>query len=86
MPCPCSFCRHITYNSITEELQYDGKKITKDFWNGSRREHNLFAMNNLMEMINRAIREKQIELVREKIKDSEISNLKTLIPQHYESD
>jgi len=37
-------------------------------------------------MINEAINEKQIELVREKIKDSEISNLKTLIPQRYESD
>jgi len=43
-------------------------------------------MNSLMKMINRAIKEKEIELVRQKIKDSEISNLKTLIPQHYESD
>lgn len=86
MPCPCSVCRNITYDSVKKELQYNGKKITLEEWSDHRREHNLFAMNDLMEMINRAIKEKQIEFVRQKIKDSEISNLKTLIPQHYESD
>lgn len=86
MPCPCSVCRNITYDRVKKELQYNGKKITLEEWSDHRREHNLFAMNDLMEMINRAIKEKQIEFVRQKIKDSEISNLKTLIPQHYESD
>ena len=85
-PCPCHVCRSIVYDSVKKELQYNGKKLTKEEWNNYRREHNLFVMNNLMKMINRAIEEKQIELVRQKIRDSEISNLKTLIPQHYESD
>jgi queuine/archaeosine tRNA-ribosyltransferase len=71
---------------LLRELLCNGEKITKEEWNDNRREHNLPAMNNLMDMISRAINEKQIELVRQKIKDSEISNLKTLIPQHYETD
>jgi hypothetical protein len=86
LPCPCHICRNIAYDSARKELQYDGKKLKPEEWNSYRREHNLFVMNNLMKMINRAINEKQIELVRQKIKNSEISNLKTLIPQHYESD
>lgn len=86
LPCPCTVCRNITYDSVKNELQYNGKKITKEEWNSYRREHNLFVMNSLMKIINRAIKEKQIELVRHKIKDTEIGNLKTLIPQHYESD
>ena len=72
--------------TMWKELKYNGKKISVEEWSSLRREHNLFVMNDLMEMINRAIKEKQIEFVRQKIKDSEISNLKTLIPQHYESD
>jgi len=86
LPCPCHICRSITYDTVKKELQCNRKKLTKEEWNSYRREHNLFVMNSLMKMINRAIREKQIELVRQKIRDSEISNLKTLIPQHYESD
>lgn len=86
LPCPCYICRSIAYDSVKKELQHNRKKLTKEEWNSYRREHNLFVMNSLMKMINRAIKEKQIELVRQKIKDSEISNLKTLIPQHYESD
>jgi hypothetical protein len=86
LPCPCHICRSITYDKLKNELQYNGKKLAQEEWNEYRREHNLFAMNSLMKMINRAITEKHIELVRQKIKNSEISNLKTLIPQHYESD
>ncbi len=86
LPCPCHICTSITYDKEKDEIQYGEKKITPDEWNDYRREHNLFVMNGLMKIINRAIKEKQIELVRQKLKDSEISNLKTLIPQHYESD
>jgi hypothetical protein len=86
LPCPCSFCRDVTYEATKKEIQYNGKKITVDGWNDHRREHNLFVMNDLMKMISRAIDEKQIEFVRQRIKDSEISNLKTLIPQHYRPD
>lgn len=86
LPCPCSVCRSITYDSVKRALRYNGNKITPEEWNRRRREHNLFVMNNLMKIISRAIKEKQIELVRQRIKDSEISNLKKLIPQHYESD
>ena len=86
LPCPCHICRSITYDSVKKELQYNRKKLTKEEWNSYRREHNLYVMNSLMKMISRAIEEKQIELVRQRIKESEISNLKTLIPRHYESD
>jgi hypothetical protein len=87
LPCPCHVCRRISYDKEDSELKYDDKKITPEEWNNYRREHNLFSMNSLMKIINRAIREKQIELVRERIKNStELSTLKTLIPQHYESD
>jgi hypothetical protein len=87
LPCPCNVCTRISYDYEDNELKYDGGKIAPEEWNNYRREHNLFAMNSLMKIINRAIREKQIELVRERIKNStELSNLKTLIPQHYESD
>jgi hypothetical protein len=87
LPCPCDVCRRITYDEKDHELKCDDKKIMKEEWSSYRREHNLFAMNSLMKLINRAIQEKQIELVRERIKNStELSNLKTLIPQHYESD
>ena len=86
LPCPCNICRNITYDGGKSELQYNGKKIKKEEWASYRREHNLFVMNGLMKIINRAIKEKQIEFVRMKIRDSEISTLKTLIPQHYESD
>lgn len=86
LPCPCNFCRNITYDSVKEEIQYDGRKVKPEEWNANRREHNLFAMNDLMRIVSRAIDEKQIELVRERISNSEISVLKNLIPQHYESD
>jgi hypothetical protein len=86
LPCPCPFCRSITYDSVKEEIQFNGKKAIPDEWNDHRREHNLFAMNDLMGIISTAINEKQIELVRERIIDSEISVLKSLIPQHYNPD
>lgn len=86
MPCPCSVCRGITYDEVENVLKYDGKKISVEEWSTLRREHNLFAMNDLIEMISRAIQDKQIELVRQKLKNSEVSNLKTLIPLHYASD
>jgi hypothetical protein len=86
LPCPCPFCRSIIYDAEKEELQYNGKKILADEWNNHRREHNLFVMNDLMVIIARAIDEKQIEFVRQRINESEVSNLKTLIPQHYPSD
>lgn len=60
--------------------------MTVEEWSGYRREHNLFAMNDLMELLSQAITDKQIEFVRQRIKDSEVSNLKTLIPKHYDSD
>jgi hypothetical protein len=86
LPCPCNVCTRITCDEHNK-LKIDGKSIDPDKWNNDRREHNLFAMNDLMKLINGAIRDKQIEMVREKIRNStELSNLKTLIPQHYESD
>jgi hypothetical protein len=87
LPCPCSICRSITFDPVRNELLYNGKKLIPEEWNSYRREHNLFVMNDLMKIIRRAIKEKQIEFVRQKLKDSpEISNLRTLIPKHYRTD
>jgi hypothetical protein len=83
LPCSCRVCRGITYDEDEGVLKFNGKKISIDEWSALRREHNLFVMNGLMEMISRAIHDKQIEMVRQKISNSEVSNLKTLIPQHY---
>lgn len=86
LPCPCHVCKNITYDEVEKKILYDNKEVLPGDWNYKRRDHNLFVMNDLMKIINRAIKERQIELVRERIKNSELGNLKTLIPQHYESE
>ena len=83
-PCPCNVCREISYDKEKKELQYNKRKVTQNEWNGYRREHNMFAMNNLMKMIYTAIDEKHVELIREKLVNSELRNLKALIPQFYQ--
>ena len=50
-------------------------------WNDYRRVHNLFVMNSLMKMIHRTVDEKHIGLVREKLINSELRDLKVFIPQ-----
>jgi len=84
LPCPCETCRKITYDQEKRMLLYNKRKIEQEEWNDYRRVHNLFVMNNLMKMIHRAVDEKHIELVREKLINSELRNLKVLIPQFYQ--
>lgn len=84
LPCPCDVCRKISYDKEKKELQYNKRKVTQNEWNDYRREHNLFVMNNLMKMIHTAIDEKHVELIREKLINSELRNLKVLIPRFYQ--
>ncbi len=84
LPCPCNVCRKITLDNAKRELLYNGRKITFDEWYEHRRGHNLFVMNSLMKMIHKAVEEKHVELIREKLINSEIRNLKVLIPRFYQ--
>ena len=74
LPCYCSVCKPIT----------NLNKITAENWNILRREHYVLTMNEFMRMIDQAIHEKNIELAREKLANSELSRLKTLIPRNDE--
>ena len=71
LPCYCSVCKRIT----------NLDKIDPDSWNMLRREHYVLTMNDYMRMISRAIKDRNIELAREKLANSELSRLKTLIPR-----
>jgi small-conductance mechanosensitive channel len=46
-----------------------------------RREHYVLTMNEYMRMISQAIKEQNIELAIDKLSNSEVSRLKTLIPR-----
>jgi len=74
LPCSCSVCRSIP--SLD--------KIDIDSWNMLRREHYVLTMNEYMRMIKQAIEDKNIELAREKLANSELSGLKNLIPRSEE--
>lgn len=73
LPCPCPDCQSIV--SLDD--------ISTDDWYVKRRRHYLNRMNALMTVIARAIREREIEHVRQRIINSEISNLKNLIPRFW---
>lgn len=72
LPCYCSVCRKIT----------DLGGINPDSWNMMRREHYVMTMNEYMRMITKAIADRHIELVREKLANSELSKLQMLIPRN----
>lgn len=72
LPCYCSVCRKIT----------DFCGINPDSWNMMRREHYVMTMNEYMRMITKAIADRHIELVREKLANSELSKLQMLIPRN----
>ena len=71
LPCHCSACKQIS--SL--------ESVERDVWYIRRREHYVITMNEYMKMIRRAIRDRNIELAREKIINSDISGLKNLIPR-----
>jgi len=71
LPCYCSICKQIV--SL--------ENIERDAWNMLRREHYVLTMNEYMRMISQAIKEQNIELAIDKLSNSEVSRLKTLIPR-----
>jgi hypothetical protein len=75
LPCYCPVCKGIS----------DLDKIDPDSWNMLRREHYVLTMNEYMRMISQAIKDKNIELAREKLANSELSGLKNLIPRSEEN-
>ena len=74
LPCYCSVCKSIS----------NLDKIDIDSWNMLRREHYVLTMNEYMRMIKEAIEDKNIELAREKLANSELSRLQNLIPRREE--
>jgi hypothetical protein len=71
LPCYCSVCKQIT----------DLESVERDDWNMRRREHYVLTMNEYMRMISQAIKDQNIELAIDKLANSEVSRLKTLIPR-----
>ena len=76
LPCYCSVCKSITNLENIDPLT----------WNRLRREHYVLTMNEYMRMINEAIKDRHIELAREKLANSELSQLKNLIPRHVDAE
>jgi len=71
LPHGCPVCRGITSLGA----------ITADGWYSDRRTHYCFCMQEFMEIISRAIKENNVELAREKIVNSSIAVLRSLIPR-----
>jgi queuine/archaeosine tRNA-ribosyltransferase len=71
MPCYCSVCKKIN----------DLSAITKEDWYKMRREHYTLTMNEYMRMISQAISDRTIELARDKLANSRLALLQTLIPR-----
>lgn len=74
LPCSCYACTQIS----------DLENVERDIWYIRRREHYVLTMNKNMRMIRQAIEDRNIELAREKIVNSDISGLKNLIPRREE--
>jgi len=70
LPCGHAMCERIDITSVDA-----------DSWNTSRRKHYVLTMNDYMTMIQKAIRDRKIELARDKLINSDISRLKKLIPR-----
>ena len=71
LPCYCAICKQIS--SLDN--------VDRESWYNIRREHYVLTMNEYMRMIRQAIADRNIELAREKIVNSELSRLKNLIPR-----
>jgi hypothetical protein len=71
MPCYCSVCKSI--KSLSD--------VSKDDWYRLRREHFVLTMNEYMKMISDAIKNRMIELTTQKLANSQLALLQTLIPR-----
>lgn len=71
MPCYCSACKSI--KNLSE--------VNKDDWYRLRREHYALTMNEYMRMISKAIKDRTIELAAQKLANSQLALLQTLIPR-----
>ncbi len=71
MPCYCSICKSI--KSLSE--------VGKDEWYTLRREHFALTMNEYMRQISQAIADRTIELARDKLANSQLPMLQSLIPR-----
>jgi hypothetical protein len=70
IPCYCSVCKKIK----------DLSKVSKDNWYNYRREHYVLTMNEYMRQISKAIKNRTIELARDKLVNSQLALLQMLIP------
>jgi hypothetical protein len=73
LPCDCAYCRNITVPKL--------KNMSMEEWRDGRRTHYALSMNGLMKMIDEAIKTRKIELAREFLINSEMRNLKDLVPR-----
>jgi len=73
LPCNCAYCQNLTIPKL--------KNMSLEEWRDGRRIHYTLTMNELMKMIDEAIRTRKIELTREFLINSEMRNLKDLIPR-----
>lgn len=73
LPCNCPYCQNITFHKL--------KNMSMEEWRDGRRTHYTYSMNGLMKMINEAIKTRKVELAREFLINSEMRNLKDLIPR-----
>jgi len=78
LACYCSACKRM---SETMKQLDDYKSINIDEWNMFRREHYCLTMNENMRQTDQAIEDRQIELFRDKLINSELALLKDLIPR-----
>jgi hypothetical protein len=71
MPCYCSVCKKIK----------DLSAVSRDDWYNFRREHYALTMNEYMRQISQAITDRTIELARDKLANSQLALLQSLIPR-----
>ena len=72
LPCSCKACREVTIPDL--------RLMSPDDWYELRRVHLPLFMDNWMEYVARAVRDRNTELVRDSFADSKISILKDLLP------
>ncbi len=80
LPCYCTACRQM---SETMKKLPEYKSINFDEWNMFRREHYCLTMNEIMRQIEQAIKDKQIELITDKLVNSELALLRDVIPRAF---
>ena len=80
LPCYCSAC--IGMSETMKQLE-DYKSINIDEWNMYRREHYCLNMNEIMRQTDQAIEDRQVELLTDKLANSELALLKDLIPRSF---